>query len=65
MREDDALVSPCTAVCQIDEASSWCMGCGRSLREIAQWPTASVAQKRAILAGLSARLAHLAARKPA
>jgi uncharacterized protein len=29
--------TPCIAVCQIDPKTGFCMGCYRTLKEIAQW----------------------------
>ncbi len=51
--------SPCTNVCEIDAASSLCLGCARSLDEIARWGSTDDADRRAILASLPARLALL------
>ncbi|MDH3638548.1 MAG: DUF1289 domain-containing protein [Gammaproteobacteria bacterium] len=47
--------SPCTNVCQIDPHSGYCLGCKRTVEEIAVWLTASPAERRAILARLPAR----------
>ncbi|WP_421989619.1 DUF1289 domain-containing protein [Roseococcus sp.] len=47
--------SPCRQVCVLE--GRICLGCGRSLDEIAAWPTASAASKRAILEAARARLA--------
>lgn len=51
--------SPCTKVCEIHVASGWCLGCGRSRDEIADWLYTGDAEKRAILARLPARLRGL------
>ncbi|WP_221792304.1 DUF1289 domain-containing protein [Aquisediminimonas sediminicola] len=51
--------SPCNGVCTIDRASNWCVGCGRNLDEISQWPTADEAKRRDIVARLPARMAVL------
>jgi uncharacterized protein len=51
--------SPCNQVCTIDEATGWCRGCGRSLDEIAAWPSAGERVQRAILERLPTRLAEL------
>jgi len=51
------VASPCTGVCRIDRATGGCAGCGRTLSEIAAWPSATPQAKRAILARLSARSA--------
>ncbi|HEX8447586.1 MAG TPA: DUF1289 domain-containing protein [Sphingomonas sp.] len=45
--------SPCTGICRIE--GDTCAGCLRTLAEIAQWPTATDAEKRAILARLAER----------
>ena len=51
--------SPCIGVCRIDEGSRLCLGCARSLGEIAAWRDASEAEKRRIRAELPARRAKL------
>lgn len=59
MNERDRPVeSPCTKVCVLDEAQSYCIGCGRTCGEIAAWTLATDAEKREIAA-------RAAARKPA
>lgn len=58
-----AVDSPCIGACWIEEATGWCRGCGRTRAEVAAWPTADDARRRAILAQLPARLAR--ARAPA
>ncbi|MBM3629422.1 MAG: DUF1289 domain-containing protein [Alphaproteobacteria bacterium] len=30
--------SPCIAVCRLDPLTRLCVGCGRSIDEIARWP---------------------------
>ena len=52
--------SPCVNVCVIDPATHWCIGCGRTLDEIAGWGAADVATRRAIRARLPGRMATLA-----
>ncbi|WP_270936027.1 DUF1289 domain-containing protein [Falsiroseomonas oryzae] len=46
--------SPCVKLCVLD-AANVCEGCGRSLDEIAAWPAADEATRRAILARAAAR----------
>ena len=46
--------SPCNNVCVLD-ADDICTGCGRSIDEIVEWPTADAATKRAIVARATAR----------
>ena len=31
------VVSPCTGICKLDEATGWCLGCARTGDEIAEW----------------------------
>ncbi|MFV8835394.1 DUF1289 domain-containing protein [Aquisalimonas sp.] len=42
--------SPCVGLCQMDGQRRYCMGCGRTLNEIATWSRMSVDDKRAVLA---------------
>ena len=48
--------SPCILVCSIDMATGYCHGCGRTRDEIASWTRYTGDERRAIMAGLSARL---------
>jgi uncharacterized protein len=48
--------SPCVAVCLIDPKTALCLGCGRTLPEIARWPRLDSAERRAIMAGLAQRM---------
>jgi len=50
-----AVPSPCISVCRIDEASGLCIGCLRTLDEIAVWSTLDDAQKRAVWAAIAKR----------
>lgn len=50
----DAPESPCVGICTLDEAEV-CLGCQRTLDEIAGWEDLEAAQQRAILAELPAR----------
>ncbi len=51
--------SPCMSVCQMDEASGLCVGCLRTLDEIAQWGNADAAFKRGVWTSIEARLAQI------
>jgi len=53
------LPSPCRNVCVMHEASGHCVGCGRTLDEIALWPVLDDDDKRAVWSQLPARLARL------
>lgn len=44
--------SPCIAVCRLDPGTQICLGCGRSIMEIAAWPRLSEAERVAIMARL-------------
>lgn len=48
--------SPCTRVCVLDPATGLCQGCGRTREEIALWGSMPEPRRRAIMAGLAARL---------
>jgi predicted Fe-S protein YdhL (DUF1289 family) len=59
--------TPCIAVCIIDPRTSLCLGCGRTLPEIARWHRMDSAERLAVMAGLTARMteAGLAPPQPA
>jgi len=48
--------SPCNKVCTIDPRSQLCLGCGRTLTEIAQWAWLPEAERMRIMTELPARL---------
>jgi predicted Fe-S protein YdhL (DUF1289 family) len=48
--------TPCIKVCAVSGQSGLCVGCGRSLPEIASWGRLSEAERLAIMAELPARL---------
>jgi predicted Fe-S protein YdhL (DUF1289 family) len=49
--------TPCTRVCVVHPALGLCVGCGRSLDEIAQWIDFDSAERARIMAQLPSRLA--------
>jgi uncharacterized protein len=49
--------SPCVRTCQIDPASGLCVGCLRTIEEIAGWARLAPEERRAIMAALPARAA--------
>lgn len=51
--------SPCTNICTIDPATGWCIGCGRTLAEIARWGATTAADREAVTATLAERMAAL------
>ena len=48
--------SPCVKVCQMDPQRGLCLGCARTLDEIARWGSMSDAERDSILQQLRARL---------
>jgi uncharacterized protein len=48
--------TPCVAVCMIDPRTSLCLGCGRTLPEIARWPRMESAERHALMALLPERM---------
>ena len=49
------ITTPCVKVCVVDGESGLCLGCFRTLKEIAQWSRLDEAERMAITAGLAAR----------
>jgi len=52
--------SPCISVCRIDEASGLCVGCLRTLDEVAAWSTLDDAGKRAVWHAIAQRRGRIA-----
>ena len=50
-----AAESPCTGVCKLDSAGRNCLGCHRTIDEIAHWGQGSDSWKDEVIARLSAR----------
>ena len=51
-----APVSPCVKICVVDPVSGLCIGCGRTVAEIAMWRDLDADERRVIVAGLEQRL---------
>ena len=49
--------SPCVKICTLDARSGLCLGCGRTIDEIARWTTMSAAERVRVIGELPARLA--------
>lgn len=49
------IVTPCIKVCAVDGESGLCLGCHRTLKEIAGWTRLTEAERAAIMAELPAR----------
>jgi hypothetical protein len=58
--------TPCIAVCLINPKSNLCLGCGRTLPEIARWHRMESAERLAVMALLPRRMAdaRLSGRSP-
>ncbi len=56
--------TPCIAVCMIDPRTSLCLGCGRTLPEIARWHRMESAERQAVMAQLAARMADAGLVRP-
>ncbi len=54
---DDTIKSPCIQICVTDPGGAFCLGCGRSLDEIARWVTFTHEQRAAIMSVLPQRRA--------
>jgi predicted Fe-S protein YdhL (DUF1289 family) len=54
--------SPCINVCRMDEATGWCVGCLRTLDEIALWSALDEDDKRQVWHDLAQRRAAAAPR---
>lgn len=47
--------SPCTKVCVMDADHRYCLGCRRTIDEIARWGEMTDVERAAVLAQLAAR----------
>jgi len=53
------LDSPCVNICVIDQASGFCLGCGRTIAEITAWSGLTPAERASVRARLAGRLAEI------
>ena len=51
--------TPCVNICLLDDATGTCVGCGRTVAEIAGWTAMSDRERRAIMAALPAACGEL------
>lgn len=49
--------TPCIKLCAVSGQTGQCVGCGRTLSEIARWGSMDEAERKSIMAELPARLA--------
>ena len=55
-----AIESPCVQVCMVDSRSGLCLGCYRTLAEIARWSGYSDSERAEIMRGLPSRRSRVA-----
>ena len=55
----ESLDTPCIKICLLDDETGLCLGCGRSIREIAGWTAMTDAERRAVMRELPARKARM------
>ena len=53
--------SPCIKICTLDAHSGQCLGCGRTIGEIASWTSLSDAERARVMGELADRPARFAA----
>jgi uncharacterized protein len=58
-RAKPSLETPCVNICLLDSETGLCVGCGRTLAEIAGWAGRSDAERRAVMAALPVRMERL------
>ena len=56
--------TPCIAVCIMDPRTSLCLGCGRTLPEIARWHRMDTAERHAVMALLAERMVDAGLAQP-
>jgi predicted Fe-S protein YdhL (DUF1289 family) len=54
----DPAASPCVGICRLDEQAT-CVGCGRTIDEIAEWSRATEARRRVIVVEAARRRAAI------
>ena len=57
MIESPIIESPCVDICTLDVRTALCLGCGRTIDEIAAWGSMSAADRRRVIGELPARIA--------
>ena len=49
------MISPCTKVCVMDAENRYCLGCARTLDEIARWGDMTDREREQVIANLPLR----------
>jgi predicted Fe-S protein YdhL (DUF1289 family) len=47
--------TPCVKICTLDARNGLCLGCGRTIDEIARWATMSASERSRVMGELPAR----------
>jgi predicted Fe-S protein YdhL (DUF1289 family) len=56
-----SMVTPCTNVCTLHPVAGFCIGCGRTVDEIARWASMTDGERNTVMALLPARRAAMSA----
>ncbi|MBW0002585.1 MAG: DUF1289 domain-containing protein [Hyphomicrobiales bacterium] len=54
----DLIETPCLGICLISPDDGMCIGCARTVDEVARWSAMDAAERRAIMDALPARRRH-------
>lgn len=65
VQADCMIETPCVNVCILDPRTGLCLGCGRTVDEIARWTAMNASERAQIIRELPARLAAYLAAKVA
>ncbi len=57
--------TPCVKICTLDARAGLCLGCGRTVDEIARWTGMDASERARVMAELPARLATRSAENTA
>jgi predicted Fe-S protein YdhL (DUF1289 family) len=57
--------TPCVGICMIDPGTGFCLGCGRTLPEIAKWHRIDSSERLSIMATLPQRMIDAGLTPPA
>lgn len=58
-------LSPCVQICRMDPLLELCLGCGRTMDEIARWSKLTDPQRRQVMEQLPDRMKHLTVQRRA
>ena len=61
MSEIPLIETPCVKICTLDAGRGLCLGCGRTVEEIAAWARLTAAERRRVMDALPERLARFKA----